>query len=140
MKEVGLKYFQTRNLKQDSPENTFGATHWYCCSNNNPTVGQFVDALKSSIINRLASSALHGTNCEDDGTSLLNNLHFLLRAPDASPNLSESHIKVNPDDVRNSFHVAQQVQEKVRISRSCWCHGSVLCSICQRFHCHTAAS
>jgi hypothetical protein len=34
-------------------------------------VGQFVDALKSSIINGLAFRGLCGTNCEDDGATLL---------------------------------------------------------------------
>jgi hypothetical protein len=34
--------------------NTFGAIRSYCGSNNNATVGQFIDALKTSIINGLA--------------------------------------------------------------------------------------
>jgi hypothetical protein len=38
----------------------FGAIRLYCGSNDNPTVGQFVDALKTSIINDPASSGLCG--------------------------------------------------------------------------------
>jgi hypothetical protein len=49
VKEAGFKYFHTRNLNQDPPENIFEAIRSYCGSNNNPTVGQFVDALKTSI-------------------------------------------------------------------------------------------
>ena len=40
----------------------------HCGSNNNPTVGQFVDALKTSIINGLAYTGLRNANCEGDDT------------------------------------------------------------------------
>jgi hypothetical protein len=53
----------------DPLTNTFGAIRSYCGSNNNSTVGQFVDALKTSIIHGLTIRGLHGTNCEDDGAS-----------------------------------------------------------------------
>ena len=45
--EQKFKFLETRNLNQDALENTFGAIHLHCGSNNNPSVGQFVDALKS---------------------------------------------------------------------------------------------
>jgi hypothetical protein len=48
-------------------------------------VEQFVGALKTSIINGLAFSGLHGTNCEDDHTPLLDDLQYLLKVSDASP-------------------------------------------------------
>jgi hypothetical protein len=64
--------------------NTFGGIHLYCDLNNNPTVGQFVDALKTSIINGLTLRGLCGTNCENDGATLLDNLESVFRAPDAS--------------------------------------------------------
>jgi hypothetical protein len=64
--------------------NTFGGIHSYCGLNNKPTVGQFVDALKTSIINGLALRGLCGTNCEDDGATVLDNLESVLRAPDAT--------------------------------------------------------
>ncbi|XP_023725513.1 uncharacterized protein LOC111874333 [Cryptotermes secundus] len=84
LKEAGFEYLHTRNLNQDPLENTFGAIHLNCGSNNNPTVGQFVDALKTSIINGLAFKGLREINCEDDGATLLDNLHSLLREPEAA--------------------------------------------------------
>jgi hypothetical protein len=44
-------------------------------------VRQFTDAQKTRIINGLAHRGLCGTNCEDDGATLLDNLQSLLRAP-----------------------------------------------------------
>jgi len=40
----------------------------HCRSNNNPSVGQFVDALKT-VISGLACRGLLNPNCEDDGAS-----------------------------------------------------------------------
>jgi hypothetical protein len=101
--------------KAGSPfENTLGVICFHCGSNSNPTVGQFVGALKTSIINGLAFSGLHGTKCEDDGTPLLDDLHSLLKVSDASPpNSSTSHSRENPDDVYDSFHASEAVQQKV---------------------------
>jgi hypothetical protein len=73
-KEVDFKCPHTRSLNQDPLENTFGAVYSYCGSNNNPTVGQFVDALKTNIISGHAFRGLCGINCEDDGATLLDNL------------------------------------------------------------------
>ena len=67
--EHKFKFLENRNLNQDALENTFGAIRLHCGSNN-PSVGQFVDALKTDIINGLAYRSLYGTNCEDDGASL----------------------------------------------------------------------
>jgi hypothetical protein len=107
-------YLQTRNLNQDPLENTFGVIRSYCGSNDDPTVGQFIDALKTSIINGLSFRGLHGTNCKDDGTTLLDDLHSFLRASDASPlNSTTCHGRENPDDVSDSFHVAEKIQQKV---------------------------
>jgi hypothetical protein len=47
-------YLETRCLNQDSLENTFGVIRLRRGSNCNPTVEQFVDALKTSIISGLA--------------------------------------------------------------------------------------
>jgi hypothetical protein len=66
MKKAGVQCLHTRNLNQDPLENTFRAIRPYCGSNNNPTVGQFVDALKTSIINGIAFRGLCETNCKDD--------------------------------------------------------------------------
>jgi hypothetical protein len=74
VKEASFQCLRTQNLNQDPLENTFRAIRSYCGSNNNPTVGQFVDALKTSIISGLAFRDLGETNCEDDSATLLDNL------------------------------------------------------------------
>ena len=60
---AGFDYLETWSLNQDPLENTFGVIHLHCGSNNNPTVGQFVDALKTSIINGLAYKGLLNAKC-----------------------------------------------------------------------------
>ena len=45
LKQAGFKYVETRNLNQDPLENTFGVIRLHCGWNNNPPVGQCVDAL-----------------------------------------------------------------------------------------------
>jgi hypothetical protein len=94
-----------------------------------------VDALKTIIINALGIRDLCGTNCEDDGPTVLHNLQSLLRAPDASSlNPSTSHGKETPDDVPESFHVVQQVQKDTGAA----VHGDMeVFSVakCQWFHC-----
>jgi hypothetical protein len=112
VKEAGFKYLETKNLNQD--QDPLGTISLYCGSNDNPTVVQFLDALKTSIINGLAFRGLQDTNCEDDGTNHLVDLHSLLMASDASPlNPTTSHSRENPDDVSDSFHVAEKTQQKV---------------------------
>jgi hypothetical protein len=73
-----------RPLNQDVPENTFATFRLYCGSNDNLTVGQYADVLKTSIINGLAFGGLYGTKCQGDDTTLLDELCSLLRASDAS--------------------------------------------------------
>jgi len=111
-KQAGFKYLETRNLNQDPLENTFGVIRLQCGSNNNPTVGQFVDALKTSIINDLAFRDLRNTNCEDDEAELLDNLHSFLEESDASlPHPLKNHGTGTEGAV--PIHVAEQVQEEV---------------------------
>jgi hypothetical protein len=55
---------------------------------------------------------LCGTNCENDGATLLDDLHSLLREPDTSSNFSTSRSK-ETHDVPESFHAAQQVQKDI---------------------------
>jgi len=62
VKEAGLTYLETTNRNQNPLENTFGVIRLHCGSNNNPTtVGQFVYALKTSIINGIAFRDLRNT-------------------------------------------------------------------------------
>jgi hypothetical protein len=53
LKNAEFDYFAPWRLNQDLLENTFGALLLHCGSNNNPTVGQFVDALKTRTFNDL---------------------------------------------------------------------------------------
>jgi len=53
---------------------TFGVVQLHCGSINNPTVGQFVGALKAGVINSLAFTGLCNTNCKDNDTKVLYNL------------------------------------------------------------------
>jgi hypothetical protein len=112
MKEAGFKYLETQNLNQDRLENTFGVIHFHCGSKSNPTVGQFVDALKTSIINGLAFRDLRNTNCGDDKTELLDNLHSFLEESDASPPHPSTNHSTGTDDAV-AIHVAEQVKQEV---------------------------
>jgi hypothetical protein len=101
--EHKFRFVETRNLNQDALENAFGAICLHCGSNSNPSAGRFVDALKTVIINGLAYRSLHGTNCEDDGASLLDKLHsFLKPSNDSSTSPSTSH--------DNELHLFASVQ------------------------------
>ena len=62
LKREGFDSLETRSLNQDSFENTFGVIRLHYGSNNNPTVGQLVDSLKSSIIYGLAYTGLLNAN------------------------------------------------------------------------------
>jgi hypothetical protein len=100
VKEKQFKYLETRNLNQDALENTFGAICLHCGCNNTPSVGQFVDALKTVIINGLAYRGLLDPNCEDDGANLLDTLHsFLKPSSVSSPSQPTSHDRETTDDV-----------------------------------------
>jgi len=88
LKSAGFDCLDTQSLNHDPRENTFSVIHLHCGSSNNPTVGQFIDALKTSIINGLAYTGLHNVNCEGEDTELLDNLHSFLKESSASrPNL-----------------------------------------------------
>ena len=72
-------------------------------SNNNSSVGLFVDALKT-VVSGLASRSLLNPNCEDDGATLLDNLHSCLK-PSVVPSTSQliSHDREITDDVPQIF-------------------------------------
>ena len=98
-KERKFTCFETRNLNQDALENTFDAIRLHCGSNNNPSVGQFVDALKTVIITGLPYRGLRDRSCEDDGATLLDNLHsFLKPSCVSSSSPSVSHVRETTDD------------------------------------------
>ena len=73
-----IRFLSVRCLNQDPLENVFGSVRANCGANNNPTVPQFVDALKTCIINGLAFQNLKNANCLDDDADLLSNLQTFL--------------------------------------------------------------
>jgi hypothetical protein len=90
--EKKFKFLETLNLNQDTRENTVGAIGLYCGSNNNPFVGQFVNALKTVFISGLTYRGLLDPNYKDDGATLLDNLHFFLKPSSvSSPSPSTGH-------------------------------------------------
>ena len=114
VENAGFDHLETQSLNQDPLENTFGVIRLHCGSNNNQTLGQFVDALRTSIINGLAYKDLCNANCEGDGTGLLDNLHSLLKESCAyQPNPATSHDRETIHDCLSGSHIAQQVQWEV---------------------------
>jgi hypothetical protein len=93
-------------LHQNGLENTFDAIHWHCGSNNNPSVGQFADALKTVIINGLAYRSLYGTNSEDDGVSLLDKLHSFFQPSNAS----STSPPTSHDSATDIVHIGKEAQ------------------------------
>jgi len=108
LKRAGFDCLEAQSLNQDPLENTFGVIHFYCGSNNNPTVGQFVNALKTSIISGLVHTGPHNANCESDDIELLDNLHSFPRESCASPpNPSTSHGREAYHYGLSSSHIAE---------------------------------
>ena len=137
--EKKFKYLETQNLNQDVLENTFGVIHLHCRSNNNLSVGQFVDSLKTVIISGLACRGLLDPNCEDDGATLLDNLHSCLKpSVVSSPSQSISHDRETTDNVPYIVHM-NEAQEGVCMAM---CAGDVIMFsvACQWFYCQASAS
>jgi len=77
-------------------------------------VGQFVDALKTSIMNGLAYTGLRNANCEGVDTERLDNLHFLLKESSASrPNPTTSDSRATLHDGLSGSPIAEQMQREV---------------------------
>ena len=86
-------------------QNKFSAIFLHCLSNNNPSVGQFVDALKTVIISGLACRGLFNPNSDDDGATLQDNLHSCLKpSVVSSPSQSISHDRETTDIVHVTKH------------------------------------
>jgi hypothetical protein len=72
-------------------------------------MGQFVDALKTGIINGFAFGDLGENNCEDVDATVLDYLQSLLKAENASsPNPSTIHDTEPPDNIPEKFHGVQK--------------------------------
>jgi len=91
----------------------FVVIHLHCGSFTNPTVGQFVDALKTSIISGLSYTGLQNAICDGDDIELLDNLYSFLQESRASPpNPSTSHCREALHDGLSGSHFAEQVQQE----------------------------
>jgi hypothetical protein len=107
-------YFETLKLNQDPLENTYSTIRLHRYSKDNPNVAQFIYTLKISNINGHAFRGLCGSNCNEDGDTLLDDLHNLLRASDASPpKPSTSRRRENSDGVPKRFDVTEHTEQKV---------------------------
>jgi hypothetical protein len=109
LKNAGFNYLETRSLNQDPLENTFGVIRFHCGSNNNPTVGEFVDALKT-----ISSTALRIV-CVMRTVRVMTLSFWIIYIP-SSRNLV-LHNPIHPQvTVRRPFmmvlaaHIAEQVQ------------------------------
>jgi len=70
-----------------------------------------VDAEKTVIINGLAYRSLYGTNCEEDGASLLDKLHSFLKPSSASSTSpSTSHDSETTGTVPHIVHIGKEAQ------------------------------
>jgi len=99
-------------------------------------MGQFVDALKTSIINGLVYTGPRNANCEGDDTELLDNIHSLLKESSASrPNPSTSHGRETIHDGLSGSHTAEQVQWEVNDVDM-----DLFSVACQWLHCKTCAT
>jgi hypothetical protein len=79
-------------------------------------MGQFVLALKTSIIKGLAYTGLHNANCGGDDTDHLNNLHsFHKESHSSPPNPSTSHSRESLHDGLSGSHTAEQVQWQANV-------------------------
>jgi hypothetical protein len=74
-------------------------------------VGQFVDVLKTSIINVLPFGNMVNTNCEDDKTELWDNLHSCIEESDASLPLPSTNHGTGTD-YAVPIYVAEQVHQE----------------------------
>lgn len=78
-----FQYVQLKTFNQDSLENLFGNIRSLGVRNVNPTCNQFVQNIKSLIINNFTSYHSLGANCEEDfSTGALDNLDSFLTTDD----------------------------------------------------------
>jgi hypothetical protein len=83
----------------------------HCGANNNPSVGHFVGALKTVILNGCTYKGLYGAASEDDGATLLDNVHSFLKPSRASsPSPLTSRDKVTTYSVPYIVHVVKEAQ------------------------------
>jgi hypothetical protein len=75
----GFDYLNLRSFNQDPLENLFSSIRQHGAANTNPTCHQFTAALKTVVVNSLASPKGVDRNCEDDNCTPLDDLVTLLK-------------------------------------------------------------
>ncbi|KAJ8983229.1 hypothetical protein NQ317_005318 [Molorchus minor] len=80
--KMGFKYLRTRSLNQDPIENLFAGIRQYGSTNTNPTCFQFISALKTSVLNSLIEPHARNQNCEQDNSTILDNLQSFINIGD----------------------------------------------------------
>lgn len=69
--KYGFESLNQRFVNQDPIENLFSTVRGFCERNTNPTPQQFADIFRALLINNLTSKKSIGSNCIQDGGSLL---------------------------------------------------------------------
>jgi hypothetical protein len=111
VEKAGFNDLQARSLNQDPLENIFGVIRLHCGAHKNPTVGRFVDAMKTSI-NGLAYADLRNANCEGDYTDL-DNLHSFKGSCASRPTTSTNDGSEPLLDGVGGSNIAKPVQQYV---------------------------
>ncbi|KOB73758.1 Uncharacterized protein OBRU01_10974, partial [Operophtera brumata] len=78
-----------RRLNLDPLQNCFACIRYHCGSNVNPNISQFINGLKTAILNNLRDRGAK-PNCEDDGAILSDDLKKLLLSTTTPENICEN--------------------------------------------------
>jgi hypothetical protein len=96
----GFDYLNLRSFNQDPLENLFSSIRQHGAANTNPTCHQFTAALKTVVVNSLASPKGVDRNCEDDNCTPLDDLVTLLKfsgdtSTETQEQLSQTEVSVD---------------------------------------------
>lgn len=97
--DYGFTFLNLRQLNQDPLENLFGVIRQHGASCDNPTVGHFVAALKTSIITGLTAYKSRGGNTEADDGELMSDLRDLLKTTANDDEHDEEDIESEECDI-----------------------------------------
>ncbi|KAG5876699.1 hypothetical protein JTB14_038020 [Gonioctena quinquepunctata] len=71
----GFRFLRTRSLNQDPLKYNFAVIRQNGAANTNPNCFQFTSGLKTWVLNSLITPKNSNKNCENDGSTILNNLN-----------------------------------------------------------------
>ncbi|XP_034232810.1 uncharacterized protein LOC117640418 [Thrips palmi] len=105
VKKLGFTSLKLRNLNQDPLENYFGQIRQSCGSNSDPTLAQFVGAMKVCLVQQITSG--RNQNCEDDGASFLADFGALINewsVPTTRAEVTPTLIRgCRPEEINNTL-------------------------------------